>query len=134
MTMWALIQNDAVFETTNIDPAGRFHPDLKWVPCGPEVGQRWLFANGVFSAPKVDSEGLASAERIWRDSQVSSTEWLVMRHRDELDLDITTTLMASQFTELLSYRQALRDWPVATGFPNSGGRPVAPAWIAEQTQ
>ncbi|MEO8643072.1 phage tail assembly chaperone [Pseudomonas sp.] len=132
--MWALIQNEAVFETTNIDPAGRFHPDLKWVPCGPEVGQRWLFVDGVFRAPEVDSEGSVSDERIWRDSQVSSTEWLVMRHRDELDLDITTTLTASQFIELLNYRQKLRDWPQAGAFPNATDRPTEPAWIAEQTQ
>lgn len=134
MTMWALIQNGAVLETTDIDPAGRFHSGLKWVPCGAEVGQRWLFAGGVFSAPEVDVDDLALGERIWRDAEVSSSEWLVMRHRDELDLSLATTITAGQFSELLSYRQALRDWPLTPGFPSADRRPVAPAWIADQTQ
>ncbi|MHC8341756.1 phage tail assembly chaperone [Pseudomonas sp. RT6P73] len=132
--MWALIQNGTVFETTAINPAGRFHPDLKWVPCGPEVGQRWSFSGGVFSAPVVDLEDWVGAERIWRNAEVSSSEWLVMRHRDELDLDIATTLTAAQFSELLSYRQDLRDWPRSGGFPNADQRPRAPAWLADQTQ
>jgi hypothetical protein len=79
-------------------------------------------------------EQLASIERGWRDSEVSSTEWLVTRHRDEQDMQLDTTLAAEQFAELLAYRQALRDWPQDSRFPDSDFRPVAPPWIAEQTQ
>lgn len=77
---------------------------------------------------------LAAAERLWRDGQVSTTEWLVTRHRDELDMQRPTTLTAEQFAQLLTYRQELRDWPLALQFPSPAGRPVAPPWIAEQTQ
>lgn len=78
------------------------------------------------------AEQLAATERAWRDAEVSATEWLVTRHRDEQDMQLTTTLTAEQFAELLVYRQALRDWPQTESFPDSAHRPVAPAWIAEQ--
>lgn len=77
---------------------------------------------------------LAAAERLWRDGQVSTTEWLVTRHRDELDMQQATTLTAEQFTALLTYRQALRDWPQSEAFPDTQQRPIAPAWIAEQNR
>jgi|SRR5690554_5420881 len=38
--MWARIVNSAVAEITDIDPAGRFHPSIRWevVPSGTESG------------------------------------------------------------------------------------------------
>lgn len=77
---------------------------------------------------------LAAAERLWRDGKVSTTEWLVTRHRDEQDMQVVTTLTSEQFAELLVYRQALRDLPQSEAFPDTAQRPVAPPWIAEQTQ
>ncbi|MNJ81941.1 hypothetical protein D3C77_810250 [compost metagenome] len=59
---------------------------------------------------------------------------MVNRHRDEQDLPLSTTLAAEQFAELLIYRQSLRDWPQSELFPDAEQRPVAPSWIAEQTQ
>ena len=73
-------------------------------------------------------------EREWRNQVVASTEWLVTRHRDEQDLDRPATLTAEQFAELLTYRQALRDWPQAPDFPNHEHRPVQPEWLVEQVQ
>ena len=134
MTMWALIQNGAVFEITDVDPAGRFHPELKWMPCGAEVAPGWLFEGGVFKPTAVDLEGRLGIERGWRNAALTATEWLVMRHRDERDLSLATTLVAAQFTELLNYRQELRDWPSAGTFPDVAMRPKAPAWLAEQIQ
>jgi len=75
----------------------------------------------------------AVAERTWRDTALASLVWLRDRHRDQLDIEVATTLSGEQFTELLVYMQALRDWPQAPDFPDSQHRPVAPAWIAEQT-
>lgn len=83
---------------------------------------------------ELTAEDLAANERAWRDAEVSSTEWLVTRHRDEQDMQLATTLTAEQFAELLVYRQALRDWPQSEAFPDTAQRPVAPPWIAEQTQ
>lgn len=30
---WARIENDIIMETTDINPFGRYHPDLIWVVC-----------------------------------------------------------------------------------------------------
>ncbi|MGE8327267.1 phage tail assembly chaperone [Pseudomonas urmiensis] len=79
-------------------------------------------------------EQLSAIERQWRDDEVSATEWLVTRHRDEQDMRLDTTLTVEQFTALLIYRQALRDWPQDSRFPYSEFRPVAPEWVAEQVQ
>lgn len=75
-----------------------------------------------------------SVARAWRDSEIESVKWLRERHRDESDLNIAHTLMADQFGELLTYMQALRDWPQTAEFPVEESRPVAPAWIAELSQ
>lgn len=84
--------------------------------------------------PGVPSEEASTArEREWRDGEVSSTEWLVTRHREQ-DMQQATTLSAEQFAELLSYRQALRDWPQSEQFPDALQRPLAPPWIVEQIQ
>ncbi|MEX5353658.1 phage tail protein [Pseudomonas juntendi] len=77
----------------------------------------------------VTFDQLATIERDWRDEQVSSTEWLVSRHRDELDMNSPTTLTAEQFTELLVYRRQLRDWPQSEVFPDSHFRPVRLPWL-----
>jgi hypothetical protein len=73
-------------------------------------------------------------ERAWRDAELSSVIWLRDRHRDQLDIGSDTTLTVEQFAELLLYMQALRDWPQSPDFPDSEHRPVAPAWIADQTE
>lgn len=75
----------------------------------------------------------ASDERAWRDAEVESVKWLRERHRDEVDLGLDTTLTLDHFKELLSYLQALRDWPQSSDFPTLKYRPVRPDWLAEQT-
>ncbi|MBC3489900.1 phage tail assembly chaperone [Pseudomonas taiwanensis] len=130
--MWALIIDGAVCEITEIDPAGRFHPAMEWITCDGSVVPGDRYVDGGFVP--ASNESSAAAERGWRDAEISATEWLVSRHRDEVDMQLSTSLTAEQFAELLTYRQALRDWPAAVGFPDSTQRPVAPAWVAEQNQ
>lgn len=51
--MWARIEGDRVAEITDIDPVGRFHPSLIWVPvhaAGVLVG--WIYRDGAFFAPE----------------------------------------------------------------------------------
>lgn len=74
------------------------------------------------------------AERSWRDGELASLMWLRERHRDQLEISVDTTLTGEQFTELLHYMQDLRDWPQSPDFPALDHRPVAPAWIADQTE
>lgn len=132
--MWALIQDSVVHEVTALDPAGRFHPDLMWEPCSEEIQCGWRYDRETFVEPVAQSDSLAINERAWRDAKMHASEWLVTRHRDEQDLKKETTLTAAQFFELLGYRQVLRDWPQAATFPNTDSRPIAPPWIADQTQ
>lgn len=85
-------------------------------------------------APSLTLDDLAVIERTWRDYGIAATEWLVTRHRDELDMVLPTSLQPDQYSELLLYRQGMRDWPQASRFPYSDYRPKAPDWLAAQTQ
>lgn len=87
----------------------------------------------LVDTPAVATESAAS-ERAWRDTELTSLMWLRERHRDQLEIATATTLTSEQFKELLVYMQALRDWPQSPDFPQAEHRPVAPSWIADQTQ
>lgn len=87
----------------------------------------------IGEAPAQSPTELAEVERMWRDAEMQSNEWLVTRHRDEQDLQQAATLQAEQFAELLLYRQALRDWPQSALFPAIESRPLAPTWLDELT-
>lgn len=67
--------------------------------------------------PPPTDDQLAAAARAQRDETLAGTDWLVARHRDEVDAGGKTTLTADQFKALLAYRQALRDLPDQKGFP-----------------
>jgi len=129
--MKALVREGVVVGFMTGDALGQAVPD------GVPVAVGWKFEGGQFVSAEtvpVSPEQLAAIEREWRDAQVGSTEWLVTRHRDEQDLQQATTLSSEQFSEVLTYRQKLRDWPQSPEFPDSEHRPIAPAWIAEQTE
>lgn len=44
-----------------------------------------------------------------RAQKLIETDWIIQRHQEETLLGITNTLSASQFMDVLLYRQALRD-------------------------
>lgn len=79
-------------------------------------------------------EDRADQERHWRDSVLNAVMWLRDRHRDQLEVEVATTLSTEQFAELMVYMQALRDWPQSSDFPDSQYRPTEPPWLAEQTE
>ncbi|MQG94500.1 phage tail assembly chaperone [Pseudomonas sp. MN1F] len=98
---------------------------------------KWIVANSqgypVLQAPEETPGYLASVERGWRDMQLAATDSLVVRHRDELEEGVATTLTTEQYAELQAYRRGLRDWPDSGEFPLTNHRPATPAWLAEQT-
>lgn len=55
MSIWAHIINGIVVEITDIDPEGRFHPDLIWAECTdtPGVEQGWTYDGTTFAAPTI---------------------------------------------------------------------------------
>ncbi|WP_256732977.1 phage tail assembly chaperone [Pseudomonas sp. P7548] len=85
-------------------------------------------------SPDALQAALKVSERAWRDAELTSVTWLRERHRDQQELGLDTTLSAEQFVELLAYMQALRAWPQSSDFPDSAHRPIAPRWIADQTE
>lgn len=90
---------------------------------------KWLAAGGLPEKAEVDP----AAERAWRDSELIRSEWLIARHRDEVDMARPTTLSGDQYSELLYWRQQLRDWPESEVFPSNAARPSPPAWLASLT-
>ena len=91
-----------------------------------------LDANGVpitVAPAGPTDEQLIVAERKWRDDALSLAQGLRDRHRDQIEIDVPTTLTAEQFTELLVYMQALRDWPQSSSFPDQTTRPESPSWL-----
>lgn len=85
---------------------GDFGPIADWMP------------------PSADE--LATRARSERDALLSGTQWLVDRHRDELDDGAATTLSADLFAALQAYRRALRGITGQPGFPASITWPVSP--------
>lgn len=92
------------------------------------------FSSSPPSLSPREVQSTAVTERAWRYEQLSKTEWVVARHRDELDMKLVSTLTADHFDELLVYRQTLRKWPQDLAFPNAERRPVAPLWLTNLTQ
>lgn len=86
----------------------------------------------LIDPPPLSPEFYATIERKWRDEQLSITDGVVSRHRDELEEGVTTTLVAEQYTELQAYRRALREWPQGGSFPLIEHRPAVPTWLEEQ--
>lgn len=88
----------------------------------------------LIDPPPPSPEFLAEIERAWRDGQLAATDGVVSRHRDEVEEGTATTLTLEQYAALQTYRRSLRNWPESGEFPLADHRPIAPAWLAEQTQ
>ena len=62
MPNWIRLDNDRVVETTDTDPKGRFHPDLKWTKASASVQAGMVKqADGSFAFPEPAPENVISA-------------------------------------------------------------------------
>lgn len=77
----------------------------------------------------VESDPLVLA-RLWAETSLQNTEALVSQYRDARDLEGPTPITAEQFTALLTWRQAVREWPKAKRYPAESSRPNAPQWLS----
>jgi arylamine N-acetyltransferase len=82
--------------------------------------------------PRLSSGEAAESEYLWRNAQLTATDRLIARDRDEMDDGGGTTLDQAQYTQLQAYRRALREWPQDEHFPATEYRPAAPSWLAGQ--
>lgn len=67
--------------------------------------------------------------RLWVEASLKDSEPLVSEYRDARDLGIALPITAKQFSELLTWRQVVREWPQVAGYPDAATRPAVPAWI-----
>ena len=62
MPNWIRLDNDRVVETTDTDPKGRFHPDLKWIKAATSVEVGMVKqADGSFAFPEPAPENAIAA-------------------------------------------------------------------------
>ena len=80
---------------------------------GKDVCIGYTYANGVFAAPVKTLEEKIAEEKMWRDSELQSTDFIV---------PLTDH---PQHAPYMTYRQELRDYPAQQDFPN-GTKPVKP--------
>lgn len=64
--------------------------------------------------------------RMRRDRRIAATDWLVQRHQEQAALGVETSLSAQEYDDLLAHRQALRDVPDQSGFPENVDWPEPP--------
>lgn len=67
--------------------------------------------------------------RAERNLLLEECQWYCQRHRDQLDNSESTSLSGAEFTELLNYRKALRDWPEDETDIYARSAPSKPGWM-----
>ena len=53
-----------------------------------------------------------------RNVELDGLNWLIERHKEEVELGINTTLSSEEYQKILRYKQYLRDIPQDNNFPN----------------
>lgn len=67
--------------------------------------------------------------KLWVELRLKVSDNLVSQYRDARDLGGELPVTPEQFTQLLTWRQAVRDWPQVPGYPKETTQPVTPDWI-----
>ncbi|WP_274426733.1 phage tail assembly chaperone [Chelativorans sp. YIM 93263] len=85
----------------------------------------------IITAEQKDAEAqeqALSSLRVERDRRLRETDEPIIRHRDQKEMGVATTITDAQYQELMVYRQALRDLPEATEDPASPAWPEEPSF------
>lgn len=71
---------------------------------------KYKYVNGEFIVD-ADKERIMGARRDNREHQtlLDNTDWKVMRHRDQVDLGVVTSLTSEEYIALLQARQEARE-------------------------
>ncbi|KWS32222.1 hypothetical protein [Pseudomonas syringae] len=67
--------------------------------------------------------------KLWVELRLKVSDNLVSQYRDARDLDGELPITPEQFTQLLTWRQSVREWPQLPGYPKETTQPVTPDWI-----
>lgn len=70
--------------------------------------ENYVFINGKYVKKTKAITNLLNTNKE-AENYLSDTDWLVIRHRDQLDLNQETTLTNEQYLDLLAKRQAARE-------------------------
>ncbi len=115
---------DEVFKSDVLPEPGQFGMNLFEVSPEAEDGHILNKTTGEV-LPYLDAEKVWFSDpfrllklRAIRDNFIFGTDFLTVRHRDQIELGVPTTLTAQQYTELQAYRQALRDFPANVDLDN----------------
>lgn len=132
-------QNIGFFDDRHDEINGRWIPESDWGISFDEL----MNGNASGKEIKADQSGRPVLQEVvityekacenakqQRDAAIDSSMWVVQRHNSQKQLNIETSITDMQFTELLKYHQALRDWPAQPGWPDIE-MPPAPDWLAE---
>ena len=113
---------DFVKDQYDLTLFGVFETDVDVSPFDTE---RYHVVDGTLTPIEVPPNILVLKDT--RANLLSRSDWLTTRHRDQLEANIPTSLTSEQFSELLTYRQALRDWPVSGDYNEP--YPAQPGWM-----
>jgi len=117
--MWALIERGRVSEVTDIDPAGRFHPDIEWVEAAPGVLVGMLYDGSSFSDAATPitvpsrSEVEAARLRAYADPITGSDRYFAEASRlrsmgaDQAEIDAVRAAGSARYSEI----QSANPWP-----------------------
>lgn len=104
--MWARIDDGRVAEIITADPVGRHHPDLEFVPCGPQVEIGDIFDGETYqSGTSVVDAATARIATLSADCEAAITGGFVSSalgtpHTYQSDRDDQTNLLGSHATAL----------------------------------
>ena len=76
--------------------------------------------------PTPTTEQIESEVRSKRDTLLAETDWVVIRHRDEVEEGIPTSLSPEEYSSIQAYRRDLRDITEQSGFPENINWPIPP--------
>lgn len=126
MKTFAQIKDGKAHWIFQSDECPEFAPDIviaDITDVTPVPGEGWSYDGSVFSPPPGPT---GEQVRRRRDALLISCDWIVQRHREQVDAAIATTLTSDQYGVWTTYRQALRDMPKQTGFPSEVVWPEIP--------
>ncbi len=69
----------------------------------------WVYQDGELVEPEKSEEQVIAEENEFYTELLKETDWYMMRHRDQVELGVPTSLSDEQYKALLQLRQDARD-------------------------